>query len=324
MPLFVPFILGGAALISGLIGAKQGAKAAANLRQAKAIGEAAEKRLNRLIENFNALLNTVNREAAAYNELKIWVRDNVFICLVQVIQRLGKKASIDPVDLIGRLEAPGTTVRSYKIDYLEFSQGIASGLINAGVVGAGTAAGMVGLATTVGVASTGTAIATLSGAAAESAILAWFGGGSLAAGGLGIAGGSLVFGGVAVGPALLLTGLTLRKESEKQLTKAESYVKSVDEEIAKIKYNIGVLNGIKKRVNELTEIVRKLAERLKLKINELESIGTFDIECEEHLTVLQAAMQLASALREIINTPVLDETGTVNPETDRFVNEYGG
>ena len=44
----------------------------------------------------------------------------------------------------------------------------------------------------IGAASTGTLISTLSGAAASNATLAWLGGGSLAAGGGGIAAGTMV------------------------------------------------------------------------------------------------------------------------------------
>lgn len=49
-----------------------------------------------------------------------------------------------------------------------------------------------------GAASTGTAISTLSGAAATKATLAWFGGGSLAAGGFGVAGGGIVLAGIGI------------------------------------------------------------------------------------------------------------------------------
>jgi len=49
-----------------------------------------------------------------------------------------------------------------------------------------------------GSASTGTAISSLSGKAASNAILAWFGGGSKAVGGLGMAGGNMVLPGIGV------------------------------------------------------------------------------------------------------------------------------
>ena len=74
------------------------------------------------------------------------------------------------------------------------------GRIGAGVVGGiGTPAAVSGLVATFGTAGTGTAISTLSGAAATNATLAWLGGGTLVAGGLGIAGGAIVL--VAVGVA---------------------------------------------------------------------------------------------------------------------------
>ena len=67
------------------------------------------------------------------------------------------------------------------------------------VAGVAFSAGVMGLIGTYGVASTGTAIATLSGAAAAKASLAFLGGGAVAAGGGGVALGSLILtGGAAV------------------------------------------------------------------------------------------------------------------------------
>jgi len=66
----------------------------------------------------------------------------------------------------------------------------------AGTLASATALGLVA---TFGTAGTGTAIASLSGAAATNATLAWIGGGTLAAGGGGVAAGStIVTGGVAL------------------------------------------------------------------------------------------------------------------------------
>lgn len=75
-------------------------------------------------------------------------------------------------------------------------------------VGTGMAASAAatGIATSVAVASTGVAVSSLSGAAASSAMLAWFGGGSLASGGGGMALGSVVLGGIVAVPALMVMG----------------------------------------------------------------------------------------------------------------------
>ena len=67
------------------------------------------------------------------------------------------------------------------------------------VAGVAFSAGVMGLIGTYGVASTGTAIATLSGAAATNASLAFLGGGTIAAGGGGVVlGTAILTGGVAV------------------------------------------------------------------------------------------------------------------------------
>ena len=69
----------------------------------------------------------------------------------------------------------------------QFVATVAAGA-SAGITGGAlTAIGAYGAATTFASASTGTAIATLGGAAASNATLAFFGGGSIAAGGLGMA-----------------------------------------------------------------------------------------------------------------------------------------
>ena len=72
-------------------------------------------------------------------------------------------------------------------------------------------------------------IGALSGAAATNATLAWLGGGSLAAGGFGMAGGMAVLGGIVAGPALALGGVFLDSKAEDKLYEAlEQRIKLLD------------------------------------------------------------------------------------------------
>ena len=84
----------------------------------------------------------------------------------------------------------------------------ATDVLSGGIAGVGAGAllgwGTYGGVMALGTASTGTAIGGLSGVAATNATLAWLGGGSLAAGGGGMALGSIVLGGIIAGPALLI------------------------------------------------------------------------------------------------------------------------
>jgi len=88
-------------------------------------------------------------------------------------------------------------------------------------IGAATAAGAYSLIGLVGAASTGTAISTLSGVAATNAILAWLGGGALAAGGAGIAGGTLVLGGIFVAPVFAIATWHSRSRTKELVQETE-------------------------------------------------------------------------------------------------------
>ena len=77
-------------------------------------------------------------------------------------------------------------------------------------------------------ASTGTAISSLSGVAATNATLAWFGGGSLAAGGLGMAGGMAVLGGIVAGPVLAVAGGIFAAKAETAKYEAEKYLERME------------------------------------------------------------------------------------------------
>lgn len=78
--------------------------------------------------------------------------------------------------------------------HLKTSIGVATAAAGGAAVAATAPTVAMAVATTFGTASTGTAISALSGAAASNAALAWLGGGTLAAGGSGIAGGSQLLG----------------------------------------------------------------------------------------------------------------------------------
>lgn len=90
-------------------------------------------------------------------------------------------------------------------------------------------------AAALGTASTGTAISSLSGAAAQSATLAWWGGGSLASGGLGMAGGAAALTGIgfAVGAvAFAGTGYYFKRRDEaEQKTTIEARLDLVEDRV---------------------------------------------------------------------------------------------
>ena len=132
--------------------------------------------------------------------------------------------------------------------------------------GIGTAVGTWALISTYGAASTGTAIASLSGAAATNATLAWLGGGSLAAGGGGIAAGSAVRGGLVAIPALAITGLFSHLKANKKIKEIEEKIYEVREASYKIKDNISGMEFANKRAIEIIDSLEKAKEVFEIEL----------------------------------------------------------
>ena len=153
---------------------------------------------------------------------------------------------------------------------------------NAGAVAAGAGMGVavvtmgptvaMGIATTFGVASTGTAISTLSGAAATNAALAWLGGGSLVAGGGGMAAGNAFLamagpvGWSIAGVSLLASGLFFWKfKSDKN--RLENVFIAISERDIK-SYELAIVE-LKERISRIIDENSKLTDA----IAEIESFG---------------------------------------------------
>ena len=88
-------------------------------------------------------------------------------------------------------------------------------LATGAAAGAGSTAGAWGIVQILGHASTGTAMGVIHGAAASNAGWAWFGGGSLATGGLGMAGGHLILPGIGTAVAVTVSSTLAHKEANR-------------------------------------------------------------------------------------------------------------
>ena len=149
-----------------------------------------------------------------------------------------------------------------------------------------------------GTASTGTAIASLSGAAATNATLAWFGGGSLASGGLGMAGGTAVLGMAAVGPAALVAGLALSKHCKNKFdaaVRAEKEMEELEEGTRMLNRYVKILDVVvpayEKKVNKLSEIIKSNGQN-------------YDRYSEEEIFVVKKCMEFSTVIAEICSNKV--------------------
>lgn len=163
--------------------------------------------------------------------------------------------------------------------------------------GVGTATLVYQAAGMLGTASTGTAIGTLSGAAAESAALAWLGGGALAAGGGGIALGTAVLGGLVAGPAFLVSGFFVAAQAERVKTEVARQIAAMEVAEAQMARQQDEFTIIKERIQELDLNICRLVVQLE------DVLASADPNKSEDVYLV---VRLARALADLLKVPVLN------------------
>ena len=169
-------------------------------------------------------------------------------------------------------------------------------------------------------AGTGTAISTLSGVAAQNATFAWLGGGTIAAGGGGVAAGTAVLGAVTILPALLIGGFTMGMVGARTKTKSRKFVATANIEIERLGIARAMLGEVERRIHELRDVLTHLSERATRALDDLEKVA-FDPAL--HASEFLRAYQLVTAVKEVLNTPVLDpDSGELTEASIEILRKY--
>ena len=292
----LPFILAGAALLAGGIGVKKGIDAKEDFDRAERIGRRAKRNHEDAIESLESEREKTNQSFQDLGRLKVSIFSAQIKYLVDEIKKRKKaKSKMTGFEqMVEELNLP--QMEKMVLGSLDIEKGLASGAASGALMGLG-AYGSVGMLAS---ASTGTAIASLSGAAATNATLAWLGGGSLAAGGFGMAGGMVVLGGLVAGPAIAITGFVMASKAEEALTKARDYESEVDQAIEKINSMEIVLKGLQANAWEMSMTLTKLAKYF----DECKP----DVESNEQ-GAFERLLKCGSALKSVLDTPIMEKNG---------------
>lgn len=289
----IPFIIAGLAVAAGAVGVKKGFDAKGDFERAERIGKRAQRKHEEAISDLESARKNTNAYLDDLGRVKVAVFQNQFKFLVDFCKKLKGRS-------MAKLENFNEFFNPIKLKEIEKQVSVAleldktAGSSAMGGALAGLAAyGGVGL---LGSASTGTAIATLSGAAAKSATLAWLGGGSLAAGGFGVAGGMAVLGGAVLGPALAIGGFMMASKAEEALTKAWDYEASVDKAVAEIELSLSYLKGVRTNAQEMKNVIVNMVKRFEEE--KVTSISASDKEIE-------TMFALGKALKQLLDMPIL-------------------
>lgn len=318
MPIPLLFIGIGAGL--GALGVGKGIKAGIDTSEANQVNENA----NDIIKNSQRSLDKARKasgtalEILGTKKLNILDKDiNNFIEAFEKIKNIEIQTSIG-FDELNKFKIDKQSFVNLK-EMGGYASSILGGAAGGAMTGALTAFGAYGAAMTFASASTGTAIATLSGAAATNATLAFFGGGALAAGGLGMAGGAAVLGGLVAGPALAIMGFVVGAKASANKDQAYSNLaeaRKLEEECA---VAIIACEGIRRRAYMFQRLLIRADAMFTPLVSDLQNIVAKNddyrsyTETEKH--VVAATASLAGTIKAVLDTPILTEDGQLTEES---------
>jgi len=307
----IPLALIAAGAVTGGGGLALGGKAALDIKNAQSQLNVAAKRYELRRAQSEARVAETNNRLADYGTHQQQALTDVVIRMADFLRRNAKQVRENERLLVDGLDASMAEVKNLAGLDINAAAWIA-GVVGSAAAGAGTGAGVSAVAGAVGVASTGAAISGLSGVAATNATLAFLGGGSLAAGGGGMALGAAALNFVTFGPALLAGGFVAHTQGDKALTKAREVSAQVEVEVAKMDELSAKLTAVDTRVEELTTLLTDLTARATTSLDELES-EPFDARA--HAPRFQRAMSLTMAVRDVVAAPILDDDGELTDES---------
>ena len=296
-----------------------GAKGAVDTFKGRGIRAEAQCRFEDAVAACEVTRLATEQAAVEYGQHQIAVHKETVGHLADWLERnehLVKRLNFKKVDGV-RVKVPNIP------KYVSGVEDVTTGVMGlASGVGAGVAAqaGALWGVSAFASASTGTAISSLSGVAAQNAILAWFGGGAVAAGGGGVAAGGVVLGLVSVVPGLLVGGMTMGVVGARKKSKAREFAATVELEIGRIELAEEMLRAAEQRIQELRGVLDQLAQRA---VDALTVLEALEFDPEQHAREFLRAYQLVTAVKEVLNTPVLDpKSGELSEASIKILRKY--
>ena len=327
MPLPLLFI--GVAAATGGLGIGKSIKAGMDATQAKKITKSA----NELVEDSTEMLN--KQRLACGNSLSHLGEEKMFVLnhsISQFLDAFTKIKNVDFSDSEGLEELGKLHIDKKQFEELQEMVNLAGSF--AGGAAAGTAGGALvafgayGAAQALAAASTGTAISALSGAAATNATLAFFGGGSLATGGLGMAGGMAVLGGLVAGPALMVMGFIAGAAAKKGLEDAQTKQAEAKQVAAEMDAGSLQCETIRRRTYMFYNLLARLDSYFLPLIYQMEDIlknegDDYKKYCMESKKAIASCASIAVTIKSVLDTPLLTDEGALTTESAETVAKVG-
>lgn len=323
VPIIFGVIAGGAAVygaVKGVNGANDHNDANDTNQDATTMANIANRKVHGQRERTNATLKD-------YGDRKLRAFNGTIVDFINTFGRLKNVENIHTPELekfdIGNFSVQSLNELRNDCELLKSSGlGLGAGMGSGAALAFGAYNGTMLLAT----ASTGTAISTLSGAAATNATLAWLGGGSLAAGGGGIALGTMVLGGIVAGPALAIFGHIVGNKGEEALNNARTNLERATSIRDEAKLMVSKLDAIEKVSTIANKTFSTASSQLRHAVYDLKKVIDLNGEnyqeysVENRETVFRS-VKFAQLIKAMIDTPILDQEGNLVLSTEKRLQE---
>ena len=315
------------AAVSGVYGLYKGGKATLDRMDASSTNDGARGLLNRSTQLVDAHRLATNSVLEDFGSRKLRAFNGPIGDFIAAFGRLRNVEEM-PSPELEKLKFGDFTLDSLvglRNDYkllMDSGLGLGAGLSGGAALAFGAYNGTMMLAT----ASTGTAISTLSGAAATNATLAWLGGGSIAAGGGGMAMGAMVLGGVVAGPALAIFGHIFGSKADEALLNARTNMEVAKTHWETAQLTAQQLHAIEQVVVLANDTFSKITTHLRRSVRRLNTIvdssgEDFRAYTQTDKELVFRAVKFAQLIKAMIDTPILDQAGALVLSTEKRVVE---
>ncbi len=325
----IPLFFIAVVAVTSALGIRKTVKAVADNKTAKKTNEEANEIIERANNRIDNARKKTGRSLEALGRKKVDVLNDSMNGFVKTFEQLKK---VDFSQSVGLDELSNVQIDSNSLSELKemgyFATSIIRGIGTGAVGGALTAFGAYSAAGSFAAASTGTIIANLSGAAATNATLAFFGGGSLAVGGLGIAGGTAILGGLVAGPALAIMGFIVGAKASKAKEEAYTNWAQARKFSEEMDAAADCCRAIAKRADMFRNLLSRLEGYFDVTIKQMQQAidehGTdFNSFNQQQKANVAASASLAKAIKSVLDTPILSEEGALTSQSRRLLEEMG-